>query len=169
MPPLAVLPWRTAAYKRPGLPGPVWVGLPYRRLSPPRMSPKRVRRPGASRGPGLGFQLVQLAAQRLDLVAQLGRVLEAQVVRGGEHLLLELDDGPAQLLGRHALLPRASAATGALGELGLDGKEVGDVGDALAHGLGGDAALGVVGPLDGPAAVGLSDRGAHGGRLLVGV
>src|ERR1043166_1908133 len=41
----------------------------------------------------------ELAPELLDLVAQLGRVLEAQFLRRGEHLLLELDDQPLELPG----------------------------------------------------------------------
>ena len=44
---------------------------------------------------------VELAAQVADLVAQLGRVLEAQLLGGGEHLLLELAHRLLDLGGRH--------------------------------------------------------------------
>ena len=42
-------------------------------------------------------------AQRLDLVAQLRGVLEAQLLGRREHLLLERDDELLDLLARHAL------------------------------------------------------------------
>ena len=48
--------------------------------------------------------------QLLDLVAELRRVLEAQVLGGGEHLLLELDHQPLQLLGRARAPRRGSRA-----------------------------------------------------------
>src|SRR3954447_20022938 len=111
-----------------------------------------------SSGPGL--YLLQLPVEGLDLVAELGGVLEAEVLRGGQHLLLQLHHRLADLLCRHALgLPVAPAAGG--GHLGLDRQEVADVGDALLDGLRRDAVLPVVGHLDGPAAVGLADRRAH--------
>ena len=40
----------------------------------------------------------QLAAQLLDLVSQLGGILEPELLGRGEHLLLELDDQPVDLL-----------------------------------------------------------------------
>src|SRR5215210_8569314 len=81
-------------------------------------------------GSGVGFRLVQLPSQRLDLVAQLGRVLEAEIIGRGEHLLLQLDDRAADLLGGHALgLTAAAAAAG--GHLRLRHQEVGDVRDPL--------------------------------------
>src|SRR5919201_6116293 len=43
---------------------------------------------------------LQLVPEVLDLVPELGRVLEAEVLGGGEHLLLELDDQLLELLGR---------------------------------------------------------------------
>src|SRR5215213_2035747 len=46
-------------------------------------------RAGLPRGPR---RLVELAPQLADLVAQPCRVLEAQLLGRGEHLLLELDD-----------------------------------------------------------------------------
>src|SRR3954453_16390918 len=65
---------------------------------------------GVAAHPNRGFDLVQLAAEDLDLVAELGCVLEAEVVRGGEHLLLELHDRARDLLRRHALLVLGAAA-----------------------------------------------------------
>src|SRR4029077_18190657 len=45
----------------------------------------------------------QLPAQLLDLVAQLGGILEAELLRGREHLELEVDDHLLELLARHPL------------------------------------------------------------------
>src|SRR5688500_7609935 len=92
----------------------------------------------------LGAGLVQVATQVADLVAQLGGVLEAQLVRGGQHLLLELHQQLLDLLGGHlgiALLAPASA----LGDLRLALHELRDVGDALDDRLGRDTVLDVVG------------------------
>jgi len=50
-----------------------------------------------------GADREQLVAQRPELVAQLGGVLEAQLLGGREHLLLERDDELLDLLARHAL------------------------------------------------------------------
>src|SRR3972149_7677136 len=44
----------------------------------------------------------QLPAQLLDLVSELGGVLEAQLLGGRVHLLLEGDDEPLELPGAHA-------------------------------------------------------------------
>src|SRR5262249_8460837 len=45
----------------------------------------------------------QLAAQVLDLVAELGGVLEAELLRGGEHLLLERDHELLEVIAGHPL------------------------------------------------------------------
>src|SRR4051794_38414655 len=58
---------------------------------------------------GGGLELFELAPQLLDLVAQLRRVLEAQLVGGQQHLLLELHDGARQLVRGHRLLALAAA------------------------------------------------------------
>src|SRR3954466_14553375 len=113
----------------------------------------------------------ELPPQLADLVAQARGVLEAQVLGGGEHLLLELDDRllhlrERQVLGLDAL---AIAAPPALRGLSLGLQELGDVADALDDGRGRDAVLLVVGDLDRPAAGRLLDRRAHRRRLLVGV
>src|SRR4051794_6965984 len=70
--------------------------------------------PRLSRGLG---RLVELASQLADLVAQPRRVLEAQLLGRGEHLLLELDDRRLDLDGLHvrALLAPAAALGGHLG------------------------------------------------------
>src|SRR3954452_598444 len=109
--------------------------------------------------------------QLADLVAQARGVLEAQVLGGGEHLLLELDDrllhlGQREVLGLDAL---AVAAPPALRRLALGLEELGDVADALDDRRRRDPVLLVVGDLDRAAARGLRDRRAHRGRLLVGV
>src|SRR6185437_5058491 len=59
---------------------------------------------------GVRHQGLQLAPQLLDLVAELRRVLEAQLLRGDVHLFLERDDELLELLARHAFdLLRAPA------------------------------------------------------------
>ena len=57
---------------------------------------------------------VELAAEVADLVAELGRVLEAQLLGGGEHLLLELAHHLLDLADRHVALLLGAAATAAL-------------------------------------------------------
>src|SRR5207245_3890814 len=52
----------------------------------------------------------QLAPQLLDLVAELRRVLEAQLLRRREHLLLQLDHQTLELLARHPLDLLAAAS-----------------------------------------------------------
>ena len=54
---------------------------------------------------GPGPHPVEVAAQLLELVADPRRLLEAEVVGGGEHLLLERDDRPLELLGVLELAP----------------------------------------------------------------
>src|SRR3954466_11434573 len=113
----------------------------------------------------------ELPPQLADLVAQARGVLEAQVLRRGEHLLLELDDrllhlGEREILGLDAA---AAAAAAALRRLALRLEELGDVADALDDRRGRDPVLLVVGDLDRAAAGRLLDRRAHRGRLLVGV
>src|SRR5207249_797255 len=79
-----------------------------------------------------------------------------------EHLLLQLDDGPLELGHVHRLGVLAAAAPPpGLGDLALLVEELGDVRDALHHGLRGDPVLEVVGDLDLPPAVGLADGGPH--------
>src|SRR3954471_2220946 len=99
----------------------------------------------------------QLAPQLADLVTQPRRVLEAEILGRGEHLLLQLDDRLLHLGERHVLRLRAPAlaAPPALGRLALGLQELGDVADALDDRRGGDAVLLVVGDLDRPAAVSL--------------
>src|SRR5687768_9238257 len=71
-----------------------------------------------------GLDLVELAPQALDLVAQLRGVLESQLVRRQEHLLLELDHGPRDLLRAHGLDIRALSPPAALRDLGLEREEI---------------------------------------------
>src|SRR5437588_9014719 len=95
---------------------------------------------------------LELALQVVDLVAQAGRVLEAQIGGRLVHLLLEGADEAGELVlwelgevAAHAVtLARATVAAGRRGlAVGPDGGE--DVGYRLADGLGVDAVLGVVG------------------------
>src|SRR4051812_31824027 len=118
---------------------------------------------------GRGRRRVQLAPQVADLVAQLGRVLEAQLLRRREHLLLQLAHHLLDLGRLHVdlLVPAPAAALG--GDLRVRHQELRDVRDALHDRLRRDAVLGVVGALDHPPAVGLGDRPAHRLGLLVGV
>ena len=51
---------------------------------------------------------LELAAELLDLVTELRRILEAQLLGGGEHLLLELDDQLLHLV--RAAMPSSSAS-----------------------------------------------------------
>src|SRR3954471_17242210 len=126
---------------------------------------------GRLRRPLVGLDLRELAPQVGDLVAKARRVLEAQVLGGGEHLLLELDDRLLHLVEREVLGPDppAVAAAAPLRRLALGLEELGDVADALDDRRRRDAVLLVVRHLDGAAAVGLLDRRAHRRRLLVGV
>src|SRR6478735_1512236 len=57
--------------------------------------------------------LAQLAPDLADLVAKAGRVLEAEVLGGREHLLLELDDRLLHLRERQLALLAGAAALGA--------------------------------------------------------
>src|SRR5438094_1342558 len=118
--------------------------------------------------PGGRAQVLEVAPQLADLVAQPRRVLEAQLVCGGEQLLLELDDELAELLLAELLVaPLAPALLRR--DLRVALQELGDVRDALDDRLRRDPVLLVVGDLDRPAAVGLADRRAHRLGLLVGV
>ena len=106
----------------------------------------RGRNEGPRSGPRLG-QGVQLAAELLDLVAKLGRVLEPELLGGREHLLLERDHELLQLLARHALDLALATPTARRHGRGLEREELGDVGDALHDRLGRDPVLLVVGEL----------------------
>src|SRR5476651_2632465 len=79
------------------------------------------------------LDLPQVAAQLAQLVAQLGRVLEAQLLGGKAHLLLELDHHPLELmLGQlSASCPRPSAPFAPARNLRLRLQELGNIGDAL--------------------------------------
>src|SRR5271157_5664314 len=116
------------------------------------------------------LKLPQVPSQFAQLVAQLRRVLEPQLVGGRDHLLLELHHHSLELVLGHLLLrppPPAPLARARYLRLGL--KELGDVGDPLHDRRRRDPVPLVVGELDLPPAVGLRDRRAHRLRLLVGV
>src|SRR5215210_5682735 len=68
-----------------------------------------IARPTLGRRRLVALDVGDLASQLADLVAQPRRVLEAQVLGGGEHLLLELDDRLLDLGERHVLRLRALA------------------------------------------------------------
>ena len=102
----------------------------------------------SSAGPSRRYlvERVQLAAQLLDLVAELGRVLEPQLLGRGEHLLLERDHELLELAAIEAL--DLLAAARALGHVRrVEREELGDVGDALRDRLRRDPVLLVVGEL----------------------
>src|SRR5262245_32908285 len=110
--------------------------------SPIRTTATRAR--GFLRRPALGRRLgerVQLAAQLLDLVAELRGVLEAELLCRDVHLLLERHDELLELLAAHPgdlLLP---SPTPARDGRRLEREELGDVGDALDDRLRRDALL----------------------------
>src|SRR5215217_3695662 len=81
--------------------------------------------PSARRG-----RLLQLPSQLADLVAELRGVLEAQLLRGREHLLLELHDRRFQLRWSHVGLPLAPPPPPGR-HLGIAHQELRDVGDPL--------------------------------------
>src|SRR4051794_23112673 len=116
-----------------------------------------------------GLDRDQLPPQLLDLVAQLRRVLEAQLLGRREHLLLEGDDEALQLRAVHALHLAAPAAAlpGHRGR--LERQELRDVGDALDDRLRHDPVLLVVGELDPPAPLRLLERLLDRLGHLVGV
>src|SRR5688572_16952488 len=60
----------------------------------------RICSPRPSEDPPLGADRVEVRAELLELVADPGGFLEAQVIGRGEHLLLELDHQLLQLLRR---------------------------------------------------------------------
>src|SRR5262249_17736690 len=94
----------------------------------------------------------ELAAKIFDLVAQLGGVLEAELLGGGEHLLLELDDQLLELRRRHAFDVLAAApALRRRDSRRLQRQELGDVGHTLDDRLRRDSVFLVVRELDRPA------------------
>src|SRR5579872_887290 len=111
----------------------------------------------------------QLATELLDLVAQLRGVLEAQLLGGGEHLLLELDHEALELLARHPLDLLAAAAARRRDVRLLEREELRDVADALDDRLRRDAVLLVVRELLRATAVRLVERTFDRFRQLVGV
>src|SRR3954465_5254651 len=72
---------------------------------------------------------VQLAPQVADLVAELGRVLEAQLLGRGEHLLLELAHHRLDLVRRHLDLLVGAAPEALGGDLRVGHQELRDVRD----------------------------------------
>src|SRR5215471_1734671 len=83
---------------------------------------------------------VELATELLDLVTQLGRVLEPELLGCREHLLLELHDELLELLVAEPLDLRAAPAAARDSGL-LECQELGDVGHALADRFRRDAVL----------------------------
>src|SRR5262249_58794050 len=87
------------------------------RCSPPppgRAAPPPPRHGGLPWLPGEARPLLELPPERLDLVPQVGRVLEAELLGGLEHVLLELDDLALDLVlaragGDRRLRPPAAA------------------------------------------------------------
>src|SRR5436190_14581071 len=133
-------------------------------MARPRRSPATSGRSCALDRPG---GAVELVAEVLDLVPELRRVLEPQLLGRGEHLLLELDDQLLELLRRANLLVSAGPPARRARDLGLEREELADIGDALLHRLGRDAVLAVVGELDLAPALRLADRRPHRGGLRV--
>src|SRR6476619_5794659 len=100
-----------------------------------------------------GPNRVEVRSELLELVADPGRLLEAEIVGRCEHLLLELYDELLELLRGLGGGPIA-AAPAAAGRIRLHRKELRHVGDPLLHRGRGDAVLLVVRDLDGATAVG---------------
>src|ERR1035437_1085344 len=102
-------------------------------------------------------QRLQLEPDVLDLVAQLGGVLEAELLGGGEHLLLQFDRQLLQLLATQALYLGGTAAALAGHVRLLEREELGDIRDALddLHRL--RPVLRVVSNLDDATAIGFLD------------
>ena len=160
--------------RRPGRRGPrpltpwqpAWSSLPntiarsYRRPAPPASRlDVQARMPSRSRRSSLSS-----SRSRAGL-------LEVQLLGRGEHLLLDRDDHPLEVLGAlDRLAVDGRAAAPALGGSGrLHRQEVGDVADPLGDRLRRDPVLAVVGELDLAAPVGLADRRPHRLALAVGV
>src|SRR5262249_50433016 len=102
--------------------------------TPSGSDPKNRAWPRTGPGPGLGsrlFEGIQLAPELLALVAQLGCILEAQLLGCDVHLLLERDDELLELLARHALDLLRAAPPPSWDMRRLEREELGDVGDAL--------------------------------------
>src|SRR6476660_1164495 len=91
-----------------------------------------------------GPNRVEVRSELLELVADPGRLLEAEIVGRCEHLLLELYDELLELLRRLGRGLIAAAPTAA-GRIRLHRQELGHVGDPLRDHRGGDAVLLVVG------------------------
>src|SRR5262245_47221565 len=90
-------------------------------------------------------QRLELATELLDLVAELRSVLEAELLGGEVHLLLERDDEFLELLARHPLdVGLATASPRGRDVRRLEREQLRDVGDALHDRRGRDAVLLVV-------------------------
>ena len=128
------------------------------------------RRPGCTSlyGGGLG-QRLELAPQLLDLVPQLGGVLEAELLGRREHLLLERDRELLHLGPIQALDLRLPATTAARHRRRLEREELRDVGDALGDVLRRDPVRLVVGELSRATPIGLVDGELDRLRHLVAV
>src|SRR5438105_3861414 len=111
----------------------------------------------------------ELAAELLDLVPELRRILEPELLGGREHLLLEVDDEALYLAAAHALHLAATAAAPARHVRLLEREKLRDVGDALDDRHRRHPVLLVVGELDGPAAARLVERPLDRLRELVRV
>src|SRR5215217_2400896 len=114
-------------------------------------------------------QRKELAPQVLDLIAQLRGVLEPQLLRRREHLLLELHDELLEFLLRHPLHLGAAAPPFRGDVRLLEHQELRDIGDALDDRLRNDAVLLVVRELLHTAAVRLVERALDRLRQLVRV
>src|SRR5947208_15524024 len=121
-----------------------------------RICAAKARRPGPLGG-RLGGRCEKLVPQILELVAELGRVFEAELLRGREHSLLERHDELLELVRLHPF-DLATATTPTRNGRGFERQELGDVGDALDDRLGRDAVLLVVAELDLAAAIRLLER-----------
>src|SRR4051812_46828423 len=102
--------------------------MPQAQRPQARARPVRDRKARGASGRGRG---VEFAPQVADLVAELGGVLEPQILGRRQHLLLELDDRALELLGGHVRLALAAGAPALVGHLALGHEELRDVGDAL--------------------------------------
>src|SRR5690606_34790487 len=119
----------------------------------------------SSRGRTSARKLEEAVAESLNLVSELGGLLELKPLGMLEHLLFQFLDVSGQLLVAHALhlLEDAGLLYFPLRRpLGPD-----HLVHPLLHRLRGDAVLFVVGYLDGAAAVGLVDGPLHGAGDLV--
>src|SRR5947207_749028 len=100
------------------------------------------------------LERLEIPTQVLDLVAELRRVLEPQLLGGEVHLLLERDHELLELLARHPLdLRRTAPPPRGRYRRRLELEQLRDVGDTLRDRLRHDPVLLVVRNLDGSAPV----------------